>query len=263
MQPAQPASFLVPACHRSATRMKAEQRKELETNALADRMGHLVQRMKTQPRRATLYYVVGAVAIVIVLIVLIRWYQVDRLERAQQWILFGSSVDQNLIHLAQKFPETNPGKAARFQIAWMFYWETGVKRLGVGNGTEGMESLKRAAGLYKGLADECAGDKLWEPEAMYGLAVIEETRAIMNIDYLDRAKKMYEDLKAKYPDSARGKLAADWLTDYEKKEKRDELQQFYQEMHTSLNIIDLDALRKQLEQKKDLFPPLKDGKQTK
>ena len=39
--------------------MKAEQRKELETNALADRMGHLVQHMKTQRPRATLYYVIG------------------------------------------------------------------------------------------------------------------------------------------------------------------------------------------------------------
>jgi len=41
--------------------MKAEQRKELETNALADRMGHLVQRVKTQQRRTTLYWVLMVV----------------------------------------------------------------------------------------------------------------------------------------------------------------------------------------------------------
>ena len=36
--------------------MKAEQRKELETNTLADRMGHLMQRVKGGERRTFLFY---------------------------------------------------------------------------------------------------------------------------------------------------------------------------------------------------------------
>ena len=227
--------------------MKAEQRKELETNALADRMGHLVQRMKTQPRRSTLYYVLGGIAVAIIVFVIARWFQVGRTENSQRWFMINNGTQTYLKELAVREGETNPGKAARFQFAWMFYWEFGVKRIGVGNGGEAMQSMDEAAGLYRKLADECAGDPFWEPEALYGQAVIEETRAVQNLDALENAKKFYEELATKHKESARGKLAADWVANYENKEKREQLQQFYQEMHTALGIVD-PALQKRIQE---------------
>jgi hypothetical protein len=240
--------------------MKAEQRKELETNALADRMGHLMQRMKTQPRRSTIYYVLGAVAIVVVLFVIYRTVATSRQHNSQNWFMVEQGTDRDLAQLLKDSRDTNPGKAAQFQVAWYLYWDAGVKRLGVGDG--GMSALQRleeAALEYEKLAKECSGDKLWEPEAMYGLAVIEETKAVVNLDALDRAKRLYEDLKAKYPDTARGKLAEEWLTNAENKEKYQQLRDFYQDLHTSLNIRDLNALKNRLNPK-DLLPPKKDTK---
>jgi len=242
--------------------MKAEQRKELETNALADRMGHLMQRVKTQPRRNSLYWVVGALTVVIVSFLVIRWFQVSRTENSLRWQQLDQQSLQGLSELIKNHGDSNPGKAARFQYAWLLFWEAGVKRLGVGNGVEGMERMEEAAGLYKKLAEECTDDEVWGPEALYGLAVIEETHAIMTIDALDSAKKLYENLAKQHPKTARGKLAEQWVADYDNAEKRNELRQFYQELHTSLNIPDLNALRRQLEQKQPLFPP-KDGKDGK
>lgn len=244
--------------------MKAEQRKELETNALADRMGHLMQRMKTQPRRSTIYYVVGGLVLVIGIFILWRWVQTSRQENSMSWAMFDSGTQQNLVTLIKQSSDSNQGKAASFQFAWALYWDFGVKRLGVGDGgVSGMQAMDEAAKRYDDLAKECSGDKLWEPEAMYGLAVIEETKAIINIDAIDRAKKLYEDLKVKYPDSARGKLAAEWLNNADSKEKYNKLREFYQELHTALNVIDINALNRQFRQNKDLLQPKKDTKQPK
>ena len=44
--------------------MKAEHRKELETNVLADRMGRVVQKIRTRPQRRVVLYVVGGVVAV-------------------------------------------------------------------------------------------------------------------------------------------------------------------------------------------------------
>jgi hypothetical protein len=252
-------NFSLPACDRSATRMKAEQRRELETNALADRMGHLVQRMKTQPRRSTVYYVVGVLLLIVVVFVVWRWFRMSQLENANRWEMINVGSAQYLDHLKEKESETNPGKAAKFQIAWYRYWDLGVKRLGIGGGMEGIKQLDASAAEYRKLAEECTGDKLWEPEAMYGLAVIEETKAVMNLDALDRAKGLYENLKAKYPESARGKLADEWLQNADNKEKFAKLREFYQELHTSLNIIDFEALNRQLRQNQNLLAPKKEN----
>ena len=73
---------------------------------------------------------------------------------------------------------------------------------------------------------------------MYALAVIEETHAVQEIDYLDKAKVKYEALVAKHKDTARGKLAEEWLKDYADPPKRLELENFYREMHGELNIPD-------------------------
>ncbi len=244
--------------------MKAEQRKELETNALADRMGHLMQRMRTQPGRATIYYVVGGILLLLAVFIVWCYFRSNQLAEAERWQLLNAGTGQFLDKLAAKDDaETNAGKAARFERAWHAYWDIGVKRLAIHNGIEGMKPINAAAAEYRKLADDCAGDKLWEPEALYCLAVIEETKAVINTDALDRAKKLYEDVRTKYPNSARGKLAAEWLTNAEDKQKYDKLKDFYQELHASLNIIDFEALNRQFRQHQDLLPPKKENKPAK
>src|SRR5262245_44826741 len=106
--------------------MKAEQRKELETNTLADKMGQVVQRVKTSPRRTFAIYL----ALVGVLLVAIwfawRWYATDLMTRSYQWISLYDGEQTALLQLADE-KETNVGKAARLQQAWLNYWDGGIK----------------------------------------------------------------------------------------------------------------------------------------
>src|SRR6266700_1921512 len=104
--------------------MKAEPRKELETNALADRMVHLVQRVKTQQRRTTLYWAIMVAVLFIVLFVAIRWHYTTRADSSHRWVgleigarkMYFPDVP-GLADLSKEYPETNQGKAARFQEA--------------------------------------------------------------------------------------------------------------------------------------------------
>ncbi len=231
--------------------MKAEQRKELETNALADRMGRAVQRMKTQPRRMTFYWVVAGAVVFAALFFTFLYFQRSKEWESQRWKLLDIGASSALEPLLKE-PEntTNAGKAARFQVAWFLFWDAGVKRLGIGNGMEGMQRIEQAAQQYTLLAKECENDPVWEPEAMYALAVIEETRAVEPgtregvLKRLESAKERYEELAKKHDKSARGQLAKEWVTNYENETKRNELADFYVEMHQSLRIVPPDLFPK-------------------
>jgi hypothetical protein len=225
--------------------MKAEQRKELETNALADRMGHLVKRMKTQPRRMTLYYVIGGLVLLIVVFLSVRWYQTRKSENSAEWRILNTGSQEALSYLIKQFPETNQSKAALFQYAWFTYWETGVKRIGIDSGNA-IVQLKKAASFYGELAEKCEGDPVWEPEAKYALAVIEENLAIQSPEHLTTAKGLYKELAEKHAESGRGKLAAEWLKNYDDPKKFAELKDFYQEMNTALKVPAMIAPKKGL-----------------
>jgi hypothetical protein len=224
--------------------MKAEQRKELETNALADRMGHLVQRVKTQPRRSAFYWVLGAVTLTVVLFVGFRWWQMSKEEHSRRWMEIESGSGPALSDLLRE-PETTQGKAARFQQAWLLFWREGIQRLGVEK-LSALAKLEQAQSEYDKLAKDCEDDPIWEPEAMYALAVVEETRSVISDsdDHLEKAKERYEKLAKKYDKSARGELAAQWVERYADTRQRNELRSFYADMRQSLQIPDLLAPRK-------------------
>jgi hypothetical protein len=217
--------------------MKAEQRKELETNALADRMGHMMTRMKTQPRRTATYWVIAIAVLFIALFTLFRWYTMSRENNSHNWRLFEIGSRGSIDMLAKEEALTTQGKAARFEKAWIFYWEAGVKRLGIER-EKALDAMDFSADIYRKLAKDCEDDPIWESEALYALAVIEETHAVQDIEALDKAKLKYEAVVAKHKDTARGKLAQEWLDDYGDSTKKLALKAFYQEMHTTLNIPD-------------------------
>ena len=239
--------------------MKAEQRKVLETNALADRMGTFMRRMKTQPGRSTLYWIVGGVAALLVVFLVFRWFQQSAADESQRWFFVDVGTRPHLSEVAKKDADTNAGKTARFQVAWLQYW-FGLKRLGMpGDNAQALQYLDGARDEYRKLAEDCAGDPVWEPEALYGMAVITETRAVLNIDALEEANKIYADLAKKHPESARGKLAKDWIDNFTSSDKRKELTAFYQEMNTALRIPDLEMQRRLLEMQRKLGLQKKDA----
>jgi hypothetical protein len=215
--------------------MKAEHRKELETNTLADRMGRAVQGVQRQSRRTVLFIVIGTVVACLALFIVYNYFRVRRMEASQHWEMLEDGSKRYIENLARGASDTNAGKAARFQIAWHVFWERGVKF--IGNNPQGaLQALEAAAADYNQLANDCKGDPVWEPAARYALAVIEETKAVQNRDRLQTAKRMFEEVARDHEKSAYGKLAKDWLKNYEDAGAQQNLAAFYQEMQASLRV---------------------------
>src|SRR5437762_12584 len=103
--------------------MKAEHRKELQTNVLADRMGRLLQRAKGRPKRST----VLTAFLVVLAILAVTFYFMTRRGRenlnSRLWAEFETGQLASLADLQKKYPTKEPGKAARFQLAWFQLWE--------------------------------------------------------------------------------------------------------------------------------------------
>ena len=216
--------------------MKAEQRKELETNTLADRMGRVMQRVKSSTRRTFLTYFFVTVAVLIAAWFGYRWYYGDVEGKSLQWLkLYDGS--RNLIQDLAKDPDTNAGKAALFQFAWELYWIDGVKMM-ASDKVGAMKSLKGSVDLYGQLAEKCKGDEIFEPQALLGRAVAQETRAVEDRDHLKKAKEYYEELtnNTKYEKSAEAEFARKRLEILKDDAKRGDLANTYKELQGLLGI---------------------------
>lgn len=216
--------------------MKAEHRKELQTNVLADRMGRLVQRMKDRPKRRTTLYVILVLAVLIGVFIFYRMHQGTVRERSERWVMLEDGFVQYIEALRKQDPDTNPGKAARFQYAWLATWDLGLKLLGI-DAAFALSNIEKAEVMYQKLAEECADDPVWEPEALYSLAIIQETKAVRareRSQHLDNALKRYQELAKKHKNSAHGKDAAKRAEILEK--NRPEIVSFYRDLQDRLNI---------------------------
>jgi hypothetical protein len=214
--------------------MKAEQRKELETNTLADRMGRVVQRVKGSPRRTFLTYFIVIALVLIAAWFGYRWYTSGVTERSLQWLKFYDGSG-NFIEELAKDPETYSGKAAQFQIAWEVYWFAGIKQM-ASDKAGAMKALKTAVDRYGKLADECKDDKVFEPQALLGRAVAQESRAVEDTAHLKKAKEYYEDLNTKYEKSAEAEFARKRLEILNDNAKRADLAVTYKELQGLLRI---------------------------
>ncbi len=194
--------------------MKAEQRKELETNTLADKMGHAMQKAKAASRRTVMMYASIGTAILVIIFLVYRYYDSAKAERSEAWLELHDGQRGLLEKVATK--DNAAGKAARLQIAWFIYWEQGVKLLGF-NQEAGIKSLETAVAEYKDIQKLCEDDPIYEPQAMLGRAVAEECLTIKDASSLDRAKKSYEELYAKYEKSAEGRYAKERIDAITKK----------------------------------------------
>jgi hypothetical protein len=227
--------------------MKAEQRKELETNILADKMGRAVQRVKTSPRRTVTVYLVVAVAVVVGLAFSYRWYRQSVEATSELWVKLDEGAMPYIGALAREQGDTSVGKAARFQIAWLLYWERGIKRLGVDPVGALKEGIDGASKEYKSLANDCKDDPVFEPQALLGIAVCEEAKAVQDRTRLDSAANLYDALAKheKYKDTAEGKFAQGRLDQLRDKNGkiRAEASNTYEDLQRALNIRELQAPR--------------------
>jgi hypothetical protein len=218
--------------------MKAEQRKELETNTLADKMGHVMQRVKASPRRTFLTYFLVAAALIAVAFVGYRWFYGYTAERSLQWLKLYDG-DKKHIDELMKEKDTNAGKAARFQFAWLMYWDFGVKMIATDK-MGAMQSLKDAVELYGELAEDCKLDPVFEPQALLGRAAAQECLAVQDRNHLKKAEQFYEEIltihEKKYEKSGEAKFAQQRLDILKNDAQRRELAGTYADLQMLLRI---------------------------
>ena len=222
--------------------MKAEQRKELETNTLADKMGQVMQRVKTGQRRTFLVYVVIAAVVIIVLGVGYRMWTMSKQDTASDWVSLDDATGGDLRRLAENKTDTEAGKAASLQIAWSIYWELGIKRL-ASDPAGSVKWIDEAQKRYERLAEACKDDKIFEPQALLGMAVCEESRAIQVRTRLEKAVKLYGDVVDKYKDTAEGHYAQARLDQLRDKNGkiRPEATATYDELQRQMRVPDVQA----------------------
>jgi hypothetical protein len=184
--------------------MKAEHRKELETNKLADKIGGIIQSFKEGPsRNATIYG--SLVVVAVVLFVVYRWVAENaKATDSGRWLrLLQASSRDDLNSLLKETADTEQGRLDRIQSARLDY-EYGQTNLGsVVTRAKAVESLRHAAESYEKLAGETAATPLLAQECLLNAAKARE-----GLGELDQAKRLYERLARDYPQSLKGKDAA-------------------------------------------------------
>ena len=190
--------------------MKAEHRKELETNILADRMGRVLRGTQETPTTTIWYWVIGVCLVLLVTFLVMRWFTWTAERTAREWEAFESGDQQALLQLAQQNTQ-NAGKAARLQVAFEKLWVVGISKLGGQNTAEAKSNILDARDDYESLAKDCQYDPVFLAEALYGLAVIEETQAIDDDEKLKSAVTAYQRVVKDAKESGFAKLAEDRL----------------------------------------------------
>jgi hypothetical protein len=192
--------------------MKAEHRKELQTNVLADRLGKAIQGMKEGPSRGTLLIVGGAA--LIGLLAFVWWYfwstsQAAESARWAQWDSLSTPAALDSFAQNKENQGTPQGRLARFQIARLSLLG-GLSKLG-SDRAGALESVRKAAGLYEGLANEASELPLLQQEALLGAGKAHEA-----LGDVEKAKGYYKKLADSHPDTAFGKDARAQLDRLEK-----------------------------------------------
>lgn len=223
--------------------MKAEHRKELQTNLLADRLGKLAKGIQSPQSTPIALWVLGLLAVA----VLVGWYFSTGTSKAnsQLWAdLEEDTYNKDLIaaedsfkKLSQDSPRTMPGRTARFQRARLLL-PSGLEELGSSQRDFAAKRVGEARSLYRQLSGECPDEPLLAQEALMGAAKAEEALAGVSKDdkpeeaegSLDEALKLYRQLADKYPDSYLGKKAKERVRLLVDNKTRPEIQSFYDDM---------------------------------
>ncbi len=193
--------------------MKAEHRKELQTNVLADSLGRLVKNVKSGTTSSSLiYWIVAAV----VLLAIIAWYLYSGYSsrsRSELWtkldVAAGTANLPELEAIAEQSRGSAAGRTARFQVA-RIRLEEGLNSLGSEQRrAEALDNVEKARELYAQLIADTNDAPLLRQEAMMGVAKAEET--LIGIPKADgsaemrgtvaQALKYYEDLSNATPET--------------------------------------------------------------
>lgn len=215
--------------------MKAEHRKELETNVLADRMGKLVETARANPKASFRFWIV--VTLVLAAIVLGYYlYQSSSTDTSRLWIQLDAAKNaEELEKFAGENGGTIPARTARFEAARILLAQ-GVQNLGSPEQhASALGKLEKARALYEELSNEGREMPLLAQEAMMGAAKAEESlcgsakpdHANEPRGTLDRALELYQKLADAQPETFQTKAAREKVQELQDPAKRAKLLEFY------------------------------------
>jgi hypothetical protein len=245
--------------------MKAEERKELETNVLADRVGKMVQKMKSGPSRRTVTWIVVILIAAAAVFLYFRNRSLREGERQKGWQYLAMTrvVDPReqgeLMGLVLK----SHGKEKSGLVAKVNLYYVNLARVQQSFPSDPFRALLTLAEfsqLYEELKKECKDDPLLLPEVTYHQGVIYEYRSILDsgvgglgggfakawahldpdgvrgsATFLGRAKEIYEGLAASHPDSAYGKKASKKLEELDDPARQKERETLYVEWRAQIS----------------------------
>src|SRR5262245_30182810 len=224
--------------------MKAEERKHLEQNELLARLSKWWKDTRSGENKPsnTVWIITAGVALFALLIVGWRYYagsaQKSRANLLAEldWATTAGQLEQ----IADTNKGTAIGRAAKAQLARAILSD-GMSKLGSEAARPAaIMFLVKARSLYDDLAKAAADDADLLREAMLCRAKAEESlTAVPNpenkaevLGNLDKAQELYDQLAAKYADTAEGKEAAGRARDI--KEHKADIQKFYEELQKRL-----------------------------
>jgi hypothetical protein len=186
--------------------MKAEHRKELQTNTLAHSLEQTLQGLKEGPSRNTVLILV-LVGLAVVLVFTWRYFSHSALEAdSARWYRWDNLVAPEQVDAFIKDKDTEgsePALLARFLEARRTLQE-GLRDLGQFTMREkAVDNVKKARDVYSKLVSDTASKPLLNQEALLCSAQANEALG----DY-DAAKSLYSQLADKFKDTVHGKNAA-------------------------------------------------------
>lgn len=183
--------------------MKAEERKALQTNALASELGKALDTIKQGPSRSTLIYLLVGVAIVLG-VLSFRWFWRSSEEAAShRWLKLDEVVFPEQLATLLSDPElqdTQQGRLAKFKEARLKLTQ-GIRDLGA-NPSLAQKHIEDGTKLYGQLVDASSRVPLLHQEALWGSAKGHEA-----LGDLEKAREYYTRLKKEYPSTSMGKDA--------------------------------------------------------
>jgi len=198
--------------------MKAEHRKELQTNLLADRLGKMLQGLKAGPKTTSIAIWVVVLVVAALVITWILVSKASKESRSALWVkLDSANTLDDLKKIADDNSGTVPSVIARFERA-RYLLQSGQKKL-YGDRDTALKELKQAQDLYDKLADEGKDYPALVQEALLGSATAREAQGD-----LAGAQPYYDKLVKSFGNTFLGKKAAD------EKEQEKERQKFYNEL---------------------------------
>jgi hypothetical protein len=210
--------------------MKAEHRKELMTNTLANRLGEAIQGMKEGPSRSTLLFLV-AIGLILLLVLVWRYFSSSAEESASarwlQWDSLASPEQLKKFAENKEAQEHTPGRLARLAEARRALYD-GLRNLGdTAVRAEALKDIRSAAELYGKLADELADKPLLHQQVLMGAA-----KAYESLGEVKQAHDFYQLLAQKYAKTNLGEEAGEQLKRLEAADQNGDLKALSEEYNS-------------------------------